>query len=104
MPTPVRGLRTIRTMSRKVDLKSTPYRAYMQITCLEMEKARRDSERQSASRRIAEIDARMREIEVEKAAILKSLSEPGIAGRAAPRSGATQVLSPRSGGQFRVRY
>jgi hypothetical protein len=91
-------------MSGKVDLKSTPYRAYMQITCLEMEKARRDSERQSASRRIAEIDARMRDIEAEKAAILKSLSEPGAADGATLRKGATKFLPPRGRGQFKVRY
>jgi len=33
----------------RVDQVSLPYRSYMQITCLEMEKARRDMERKSAA-------------------------------------------------------
>jgi len=50
-----------------------PYRAYMKISCLEMEKARRGSERESAMHRVRIIDERFREIEAEKAALLKAL-------------------------------
>jgi hypothetical protein len=103
MPIPVRSLRGIRTMSGKVDQKSTPYRAYMQITCLEMEKARRNSVRESAVRHIAEIDIRLREIEEEKAALLRALSEPGT-NPTAPRNRLPQAAVPRSRVQFKVRY
>ena len=91
-------------MSGRVDKKSAPYRAYMQITCLEMEKARRGSERNSAIRRIAEVDNRLQEIEVEKAAILKALSESRAADGPTPRKSATNLLRPRSRAQFKVRY
>ena len=78
MPIPVRGLRNLRTLSGRADQAPAPYRAYMQITCLEMERARRGAERRSASRRIAEIDARMLEIDEEKQEILRLLAEgPG---------------------------
>lgn len=70
----IRGLHDIRTYSGKVDIFHEPYRAYMQISCLEMEKARRSKERDSATQRVRQIDARFREIEKEKAYLLKGLS------------------------------
>ncbi len=97
----MRGLRNLRTLSGRVDQMSAPYRGYMQITCLEMEKARRAAERRSAGQRIAEIDARMKEIETEKAEILKRLSE-------AERAGQPTVPSPtgvvRQRREVRLRY
>lgn len=81
-----RGLRNLKTLSGRVDAVSVPYQAYMQITCLEMEKARRGAERRSASERIAEIDARLREIEIEKAGVLKALQGMG-SGPCRPPSG-----------------
>ena len=63
MAIPTRGLTNIRTLSGRVDQVSLPYRGYMQITCLEMEKSRRDREHKSASRRVEQIDARLGEIE-----------------------------------------
>jgi hypothetical protein len=76
----------------------------MQITCLEMEKARRGSERNAASRRIAELDVRMREIEEEKQALLQRI--PGSFPKNSMRQASieTKVHPPRSGAGFRVRY
>jgi hypothetical protein len=71
----IRGLQDIRTLSGRVDQTSLPYRAYLKVGCLEMEKARRRKERDSASHRIENIDARMEEIEDEKAALLEALAE-----------------------------
>jgi CRISPR/Cas system-associated exonuclease Cas4 (RecB family) len=99
-----RGLKNIRTLSRRADQRALPYRTYMQITCLEMEKARRGAERRAASRRIDEVDARLREIEEEKQALLQ-----GMAG-SFPKSGMRQASleikaqPPRRGTGFRVRY
>ena len=104
MATPRRGLREIHALSGRVDQVSLPYRAYMKITCLEMEKARRASERKSASQRIANIDARLKEIEAEKAALLQALEGrnggkpigvPSLELKPAPR---------RSTGGFKLRY
>lgn len=104
MTTPRRSLRDLRTLSGRTDPVSLPYRAYMRVTWLEMEKVRRNSERQSASRRIAGIDARLKEIETEKATLLQaaeSLRENRVARtpvldlRPAPR---------RNAGGFKLRY
>ncbi len=84
MPIPIRGLRSLRTLSGRADRAPAPYRAYMQITCLEMERARRGAERRSAGRRVAEIDRRMAEIDEEKREILRVLAEGGAGNRPLP--------------------
>ncbi len=45
-----RGLRDIPTLSGRVDRVSLPYRAYLKISCLEMEKVRRARERVAAQK------------------------------------------------------
>ena len=104
MAVPTKGLTNIRTLSGRVDQVSLPYRSYMQITCLEMEKARRDMERKSASQRIATIDARLDEIEKAKQDLLQAVATrgqgmpgrlPGLDLKPAPR---------RSAGGFKIRY
>jgi hypothetical protein len=104
MPAIGRGLKNIRTLSSRVDCSSLPYRGYMQITSLEMEKARRGAERASAARRIAEIDERLREIEKEKQQLLAAVT--GTAARAPGRLPGLEVKSSgrvRASG-FRIRY
>jgi len=98
-------LKNIPTLSRRVDRRALPYRTYMQITCLEMEKARRGAERGAASRRIAELDTRIGEIEEEKLALLQRIPD------SFPRSSMRQASSletkaqPKKGGTgFRIRY
>ena len=99
-----RGLKNIRTLTRRVDQRAQSYRSYMQITCLEMEKARRNAERRGASQRIAEIDARIQEIETEKQTLLGALDGPRRG--SAVRQGSVEARpQPRqSGAGFRVRY
>jgi len=101
----VRGVRDIRTYSGKVDIFSEPYRAFMQISALEMEKARRGQERESAVQRVRQIDARFREIEKEKAYLLKGLGDiktirtlNTVENQALPASG---LHAPRG---FRIKY
>jgi hypothetical protein len=104
MAIPLKGLNNIRTLSGRVDQVSLPYRSYMQITCLEMEKARRDMERKSASRRIAVIDARLDEIEKAKQELLQAVATPG---QRMPGSLPGLDLKPaprRSTGGFKIRY
>lgn len=104
MAIPARGLNQLRTLSGRVDQLSLPYRSYMQITCLEMERARRNMERKSASQRVALIDARIQEIEKAKHELLQAVDGssrstparlPGIELRPAPRC---------SSGGFKIRY
>lgn len=102
MPIPTKGLSSIRTLSGRVDQVALPYRSYMQITCLEMEKARRNMERKSASGRIAVIDARLAEIEQAKLELLQSLADQGTSphcSRVDPKPAPS-----RSAGGFRIRY
>jgi hypothetical protein len=104
MQVATRGVKNIRTLSSRVDSAALPYRAYMQITALEMEKARRCAERASAARRIAEIDARLRDLEKEKTVLLAAVAAP--AGRAPGRIPGLEVkqAAPRRLGGFRIRY
>ena len=71
----IRGLQQIRTLSGSVDRTVIPYKAYMKLSALEMEKARRGIERKSAEKRIKEIDVRLEKIDVEKASILRVLDD-----------------------------
>ena len=97
----IKGLRTIRTLSGRVSPLSVPHRAYLQVACLEIEKARRTSERNSASRRMAELDARRHEIEAEESALLQGLAERKRVGVA----GAGINLTPaRTANALRIRY
>lgn len=99
-----KGLNHIRTLSGRVDQHSLPYRRYMQITCLEMEKARRDMERKSASQRIALIDARLDEIEKVKQQLLQAVATPGL-GVPGRLPGLDLKPAPRrSAGGFKIRY
>ena len=104
MAIPGKGLNQLRTLSGRVDQLSLPYRSYMQITCLEMERARRNMERKSASRRVALIDARIEEIEKAKEALLEAVA---TSGRIMPkrRTGLELKPTPRcSSSGFKIRY
>jgi len=101
----MRGLQDIRTLSGRVDQTSLPYRAYLKVGCLEMEKARRRKERDSASHRIENIDARMEEIEDEKAALLEALAERDKGcPTAALDSGPEPEPPPRRAAGLKLRY
>lgn len=104
MAIPRKGLREIRTLSGRVDRVALPYKAYMQITCLEMEKLRRSSEKSSAGQRVANLDARLQEIEVEKEALLQSVGERTCNKPINAPSTQPKHVSHRSTGGFKVRY
>jgi len=104
MTIPRRGLRDIRTLAGRSDQLALPYRAYMQITCLEMERVRRNQEKRSASQRIAIIDARLQEVEAEKAVLLQSVGERKPSDTGCAPAAASNPL-PRDGKKgFRLRY
>ena len=108
----IRSLQDIHTMSGNIDMVAQPYRAYMKISCLEMEKARRGNERESAMRRVRNIDERFRQIEVEKAALLQILGKTECAnaadaGGTKPRSGRgikSKAAAHQSKRGFTIRY
>ena len=65
----IRNLQDISTLSGKVDQIRAPYKAHMRISHLEMEKVRRNKEKESAMHRVKNIDKRLQEIEAEKEAL-----------------------------------
>jgi hypothetical protein len=105
MAIPSRGLNQIRTLSGRTDQLSVPYRSYMQISCLEMERARRNTERKAAGQRIALIDARIEEIDKAKQELLQAAAAGGQ-GAPARLPGGLEVkpLPRRSMGGFKIRY
>jgi len=102
----IRGLQDIPTLPGRVDQTSLPYKAYMKIACLEMEKARRGKERESASFRVKNIDARVEEIEDEKAAILQAQAEldKGRPTDARDSGAKPERPPPRAAARFTHRY
>lgn len=91
-----KGLRDIFTLSGRVDRVSLPYRAFLKISCLEMEKARRTRERVAAIKTMRKIDIRLQEIEKEKAALLLMMEQPP--GAAAP------LMIAAMRGRQKIRY
>ncbi len=103
MGIPQRTVKDIHTHSGRVDQISQPYRAFMRISALEMEKARRGMERKSAMERIDQIDARFREIEGEKKVLMEALCEQDR--KSLLESGSKPEEDPRdSPAGFQIKY
>jgi len=102
----LRNLQDIRTNSRTSVETFEPHKAFMRLTCLEMEKTRRQKERESALERVRNIDSRFREIEAEKAEILRALEKSDaiqtLSGHSA-KGETDHVLQPSEDG-FRFKY
>ncbi|MGA9755658.1 MAG: hypothetical protein WBV23_11005 [Desulfobaccales bacterium] len=98
MTIPRRGIQDIRTLTGKVRKATIPHEAYLRISHIEMEKARKTLESEKARQLMADIGARLAEIEAEKESLLQSLGEKG--GRAPPgRTGPA-----RHSGGFKIKY
>jgi hypothetical protein len=98
MAIPRRGLQDIRTLTGKVRKATLPHEAYLRISHIEMEKARKTLESEKARMLMAEIAARLQEIESEKNALLQAVGERGTD----PAPGRRQPLP--SPGRFKIRY
>lgn len=102
----MRGVQDIKTLSARVDEGTTPYKAYMKLSLLEMEKFRREKEKASALERVRLIDQRFKDIEVEKQKIITALEGNGIRRQRLP---GLEVLpataKPRTtAGSFKIKY
>lgn len=101
----IRGLRDIRTHAGRVSATGIPYLAYMKISCLEMERARREREKESAKARIKNIDTRLAEIDREKYSTLTGLNEPArVTSREVDQSNKRAPQSTGQTSKFRIRY
>ena len=97
-----RGIQDIKTISGRADKGAVPYKAFMRLSVLEMEKFRRGKEKCSALARVTNIDARFRDIEKERGEIMQTLGDRGfekISGRGLP-----SAASRSSSGAFKIRY
>jgi hypothetical protein len=95
--------RAIRTLSWGAGRIANQYVAHLQIACLEMEIARRTREKTSALQRVETLDGRLREVETEKAAVLRALAERGAAPAFGLPSPGSRSAPPRSAGGVRLR-
>lgn len=98
MAVPRRGLQDIRTLTGKVRKATLPHEAFLRISHIEMEKARKLLESDKARQLMADITARLKEIEAEKEALLQAVGE---------RSGNNPQARPgppRNSGGFKIRY
>jgi hypothetical protein len=99
----IRGLQNIRTHSGTSSQVSEPYRAFLRIGSLEMEKARRGKERESAMLRVKNIDSRFRDIDAEKEEILESIGLGAGNGKSDPATGPKPSNGAKSDG-FKFNY
>ena len=97
----MRAVQDIRTLSGARNHLSQPHRGYMRIACLELERFRRNKERECATGRVRQLDARFREIEAEQALILDMLGKDKAA--PGPRRPSCSPLETQKTA-FRLKY
>ena len=102
----MKGVQDIRTLSGRVDEGTIPYKAYMKLSILEMEKFRRGKEKQSALERVRNIDQRFRDIEAARQEIIRVLEAQGIPQRRLPglEVPPTAAAPRTTTGPFKIRY
>jgi hypothetical protein len=98
MTIPRRGIQNIRTLTGKVRKATIPHEAYLRISHIEMEKARKTQESEKARQLMADIAARLAEIETEKENLLQMMGERG-----GPATGARPGPARLTGG-FKIKY
>jgi hypothetical protein len=102
----LRGVQDIKTLSGRADEDAMPYKAYMKLSMLEMEKFRRGKEKQSALDRVERIDRRFRDIEAERQQIIATLEAGGVRRRRPPSlKELPPTAAPRTAtGPFKIKY
>lgn len=103
----MRGVQDIKTLSARVDEGTIPYKAYMKLSILEMEKYRRGKEKTSALERVRHIDQRFKDIEKERQEIFAALEGKG--GRRRPLLPDTEQVPATTTSQstarpFKIKY
>jgi len=74
-PRTIRTMQDVRTHSGTASETFVPYKAYMRLSCLEMEKYRRGQEKEKSLNRIKNIEQRFEDIEAEKAELMAKIRE-----------------------------
>jgi hypothetical protein len=100
----MRGVQDIRTISGRVNDSTIPYKAYMKLSILEMEKYRRGKEKTSALERVQNIDQRFKDIEAERQEIIRSLEAQGTPHQRRPIVDVPAAAPRTTTGPFKIRY
>jgi len=102
----IRGVQNIKTLSGRSDDGTIPYKAYMKLCILEMEKFRRGKEKESAMERVRRIDQRFQDIETERHEIIAALETKGIRLQRLPslEEPPTAAAHRTTTGPFKIRY
>ena len=102
----MRGVQDIRTRSGSADEGAIPYKAYMKLSILEMEKFRRGKEKTSALERVRKIDQRFQDIESARQEIFSALEAKGIRRRRLPglEEPLTTAAPRTTTGPFKIKY
>ena len=107
----MKSVRDIKTLSGRVDEGTVPYKAYMKLSILEMEKFRRGKEKRSALERVYNIDQRFKDIDLAKQEIMRAMDARGATRSAVPADSAESEIAasrPKAAqtttGPFKIRY
>ncbi len=102
----MRGVQDIKTRSGSADEGAIPYKAYMKLSILEMEKFRRGKEKTSALERVRKIDQRFQDIEAARQEIFSTLEAKEIRRQRLPGlEELPTTAAPRTTtGPFKIRY
>jgi len=95
---PPRSVSDIKTHSGSTKNNHETYRNYFQVGALELERWRREREREAAALRIAEIDNRISDIDYEKKKLLEE------ADLAQGKSAATEEIAEKKSTGLKIKY
>ena len=98
------GLQDIRTMSERISDADNPQRKYLALAMLELERARRNKEKQSANQRVANIDQRLADITVEQTELLAAAEAELDTSTLASRQGQAAHSDAQFGQGFTLAY
>ena len=101
---PRRGVQDIRTMSERISVVDNPQKKYLTLAMLELERARRNKEKQSASQRVANIDQRLADITAEQTELLSAAEAELDTSTLSERRGQAEDSDPQSSGGFKLSY
>lgn len=102
--TKLRSMQDVRSLSGRVDQTFKPYKAFLRISCLEMEKARMEKEKESLQQRLGSIEARLAEMSAEQNRLLESAGKPQRNSPRAAGSGEEGEKASEVPGGFRLKY
>lgn len=100
---PRRGVQDIRTMSERISETDNPQRKYLALAMLELERARRNKEKISASQRVANINQRLADITAEQTELLTA-AETELDTSIPAEKRRQDADSNQSGGGFKLSY